>query len=67
MQIDKAQIIAWLTSRGEKDKATQAQAELPEQVDTDTHTGLLDKIGINVDDLPLPAGGIEGVAGKLGL
>ena len=67
MQIDKAQIIAWLTSRGEKDTAGQVAADLPDQVDTDQHAGLLDKLGINPADLPLPAGGTDTVTRKLGL
>ena len=49
MNFDKAQIIDLLTSQGDHDKADQAQAELPDTVDTDQHAGLLDKLGINVD------------------
>lgn len=65
MQIDKQQIISLLTSRGEQDKAAQADSELPEQVDTDQHSGILEKLGINVSDLLGGAAG--GIAGKLGL
>lgn len=67
MQIDKSQIIAWLTSRGEKDKASQVATDLPDQVDTDQHAGLLDRLGINPADLPLPAGGTDAAANRLGL
>ena len=67
MQSDKSQMIAWLTSRGEKDKASQVATDLPDQVDTDQHAGLLDKIGIHPADLPRPAGGTDAAANKLGL
>jgi hypothetical protein len=65
MQIDKQQIIEFLKSRGEQDKADQAQSELPDQVDTDQHSDLLAKLGINPAELLGGAGG--GIAGKLGL
>lgn len=65
MQIDKQQIISLLTNRGEQDKATQADSELPDQVDTDQHSGILEKLGINVSDFLGGAAG--GIAGKLGL
>lgn len=51
MQIDKQQIVDVLKNRGDNDKATQAQSELPDQVDTDKDSGLLDKFGINPQDL----------------
>lgn len=65
MQIDKSQIIDFLKSRGEDAKADQAGEELPQQVDTEKDAGLLDKLGINVQDLLGGAGG--DIAGKLGL
>lgn len=64
MQIDKQQIIAMLTSRGDHDTAARAEAELPDQVDTDQHSSILDKLGINLPDLP---GGLGGIANKIGL
>ncbi len=68
MNFDKAQIIDLLTSQGDHDKADQAQAELPDSVDTDQHAGLLDKLGINVTDLAgkLP-GGLGDQLGSLDL
>ncbi len=51
MQIDKPQIIDMLKSRGDDDKATQAQSELPDKVDTDKDSGLPDKFGIDPKDL----------------
>ena len=64
MQIDKAQIIELLKSRGDTDKAAQAESELPGKVDTDRDQGLLSKFGINIEDLAgqLP-GGLGGLLG----
>lgn len=39
MEIDKSQIIDLLKSRGEQDKASQAESELPEKVDTERTPG----------------------------
>ncbi len=64
MQIDKQQIIEFLKSKGNNDQAQQADNELPDQVDTAQHAGLLSKRGLSVDDLP---GGLGGIGGKLGL
>jgi hypothetical protein len=58
MQIDKQQIIDILQSMGHGDKVSQAQSELPDQVDTERDSGLLSKLGIDVNDLlsKLPGG-----------
>jgi hypothetical protein len=58
MQIDKNQIIELLKSRGDHDKAAQAQSELPDTVDTEGHADLLGKLGIDPQDLVgnLPGG-----------
>ena len=37
MEIPKEQILEFLRSRGEDDKAGQTDQELPEQVDTEQH------------------------------
>ncbi|MEP6815338.1 MAG: hypothetical protein ABI873_07300 [Marmoricola sp.] len=63
MQIDKAQIIDLLKSRGDHDQAKQAESQLPDKVDTEKDKGLLDKFGIDLNDL---AGKIPGLGG-LGL
>ena len=64
MQIDKSQIIDLLKSRGDNDKASQAESELPETVDTEKDAGMLGKLGINPQDLlgKLP-GGLGGLGG----
>lgn len=60
MQIDKQQIIDLLKNRGDHNKASEADAELPEQVDTNHHSDLLAKLGLDPKDL------IGGLRGKLG-
>ena len=65
MNIDKQQILDLLRTQGKDDQAQQAESELPDQVDTDQHAGLLEKLGININDLL--GGGAGGIAGKLGL
>jgi hypothetical protein len=66
MQIPKEQILELLRSRGDQDKANQAEGELPDQVDTDQHAGLLEKLGINPSDLLGQLGGGD-LGKKLGL
>jgi len=71
MQIDKAQILELLKSRGEQGKAEQADQQLPDQVDTDQHQDLLGQLGINPSELlgglGDKLGGIGGLGDKLGL
>ncbi len=75
MEIPKEMVLNMLRSRGQDDQATQADQELPGQVDTDQHAGLLSKFGIDVGDLIAMAGGsgggggggLGGLGGKLGL
>jgi hypothetical protein len=68
MQIDKAQILQLLQSQGQGDKAQQADQELPGQVDTDQHAGILQKLGLDPMDLVkmLGGGGGGGQGGGLG-
>ena len=65
MQIDKAQILEYLRNAGDQGKADQAERELPDQVDTDQHAGLLETLGINPADLigKLGGGGLGGLLG----
>jgi hypothetical protein len=65
MNIDKSQILDLLKSRGEDDNATQAESELPDQVDTEKDSGLLAKLGVNPADLLGGSG--SGLGDKLGL
>lgn len=68
MHIDKSQILELLRSQGDHDKAGQAESELPDQVDTEQHSDLLSRLGINPADLlvKLP-GGLGDKLGGLGL
>ncbi len=63
MKIDKKQIIDLLMQQGDQGTATQAESELPDQVDTDKDKGLLEKYGINLGDLIRGGGG--GLGGLL--
>jgi hypothetical protein len=65
MQIPKDQILDLLRSRGEDDKAQQADRELPDKVDPERDRGTLDQLGIDPQDL---LGNLPGGLGdKLGL
>lgn len=69
MKIDKDQILQLLRSQGDEQKAQRADDELPSTVDTDDeeHKGVLDRLGIDVQDLLGKLGGLGGLGGKLGL
>ncbi|MBA3618918.1 MAG: hypothetical protein H0W56_04860 [Acidothermales bacterium] len=66
MQFDKTQIIDMLKSQGDDDKAQQADQELPQQVDTERDSGMLEKLGLNPADLMSKLGGGGGLGGMLG-
>ncbi len=57
MEIPKEKILELLRSRGDKDKADQADEELPDKVDTDRDSGLLSKFGIDPSELLGKLGG----------
>ena len=61
MEIPKDKILDLLRQRGDNEKADQADSELPDQVDTERDAGLLEKFGIDPQDL---AGGL---GDKIGL
>ena len=61
MQIDKGQIIEMLRQQGNNDQADRADQELPDQVDTDQHGGLLQRFGLDPNELlGRFAGGLPG-------
>ena len=73
MNIDKNTILELLRGNGRQDDADQAATELPDQVVTDAHAGLLEKFGINPADLIAKftgggdaGGGQGGIGGLLG-
>ena len=51
MQLDKKVILDLLRQRGDHDHADRAGQELPDQVDTDKHAGLLERFGVNPGEL----------------
>lgn len=57
MNISKEQILQFLKDKGQNDHADQAAAELPDQVDTEQHAGLLPKFGIQPQELLGKLGG----------
>ena len=63
MQFDKNQIIEFLRSQGDQEKAQQAEQELPQQVDTDRDGGLLSKIGLDPQELIAQMSGGGGLGG----
>ena len=68
MQFDKSQVLQLLQSQGQTEQASQAEQELPDQVDTDQHAGLLEKLGLSPMELitKLAGGGGGGALGGLG-
>ncbi len=72
MQIDKSQILDLLRSQGQHDQASQAESELPDQVDPERDSGLLSKFGLDPQMLigllgkGGGGGGLGGLAGGLG-
>lgn len=60
MKIDRAHILDFLRKRGDHDKAAQAEAELPDQVDTEQHGHILSRLDIDIENLGMGAGGIGG-------
>ena len=78
MQIPKEMILNLLQQRGQTDQVAQADQELPGQVDTEQHAGLLSKFGLDVGDVMRLVGGggggegggggpLGGIGKKLGL
>ncbi len=67
MQFDKSQILDLLRSQGDNGKAQQADEQLPQQVDTEQHAGLLEKLGLSPQELigKLAGGGLGGGLGGL--
>jgi len=68
VQLDKSMILDLLRQQGNGAQADQAQQELPDKVDTDQHAGLLEKFGLNPQDLiaKVAGGGGGGLGGGLG-
>jgi hypothetical protein len=62
VEIPKEKILDMLRQQGKSDQADQADKELPEQVDPQRDSGLLEKFGIDPQDvLSKLGGGIPGL------
>lgn len=57
MEIPKEQILDMLRQRGDNDKAEQAKGELPDKVDPERDAGLLEKFGLQPQDVLSKLGG----------
>jgi predicted PhzF superfamily epimerase YddE/YHI9 len=51
VQIDKSAILDMLREKGQQDQASQAAQQLPDQVDTDKNADLLQRLGINPQEI----------------
>lgn len=51
MQIDKETVLNLLRERGKNDEAQGAERELPDQVDTERDASMLERFGIEPQDL----------------
>jgi hypothetical protein len=51
MQVDKSAILGMLRDKGQQDKANQAEQQLPDQVDTDKNADILQRLGINQQEI----------------
>jgi len=62
MEIPKDKILELLHQQGKSDQAGQAEKELPDQVDPERDSGLLEKFGLKPQDvLSKLGGGIPGL------
>ncbi len=57
MQISKDQLLELIRSHGDDQKSAEAEQELPDQVDTDRDQNLLDRFGIDPQELLRKFGG----------
>ena len=57
MEIPKDQVLELIKQHGDAGQADQAEQELPDQVDTDRDAGLLQKFGLEPQDILSKLGG----------
>jgi hypothetical protein len=65
MQISKTQVVDFLNSHGQADKAQLVEQHLPDTIDTDQHAQQLQQHGVDVSQIA--QGGLGDLGGKLGL
>ena len=67
MELDKDTIVTFIKEHiGDQGKAEQAERELPDKVDTDKDSGLLDRLGVDPSDLMGKLKDLPGVSGLFG-
>ncbi len=68
MQIDKSQILELLRSQGKQDQVSEADSQLPDQVDPERDSGLLERFGLDPQMVLglITKGGGGGALGGLG-
>ena len=57
MEISKDQVLELIRSHGDDQKTANAEAELPDQVDTDKDANLLERFGVDPQELLKKFGG----------
>lgn len=57
MEIPKEQVLQLLQERGATDRVSQADQQLPEQVDPEQHSDLLSNLGVDPQELASKFGG----------
>jgi hypothetical protein len=60
MQITKDKIVEMLRGRGEADRASRAERDLPDEIDLERDQGVLDELGLDPKELLQRFGG-EGI------
>jgi hypothetical protein len=65
MEIPKEAILEFLRERGDSQRASEAERELPDQVDTERDSGLLARFGVDPQELLSMADRIPGLKEKL--
>jgi hypothetical protein len=63
MEILRQTVVDLLRNQGDEGTAVQAEAQLPERVDTERDAGLLEQLGVNLDEV---AGGAAGLGDETG-
>jgi hypothetical protein len=67
VELDKDTIVNFIKDHiGDNDKADRARKELPDKVDTDRDSGLLDRFGVNPSDLMGKLRDLPGASGLFG-
>jgi hypothetical protein len=67
MELDKDTIVSFIKGHmGDEGKAQQAEAELPDKINTDKDAGLLDRFGVDPGELMSRLKDLPAISGLLG-